>query len=230
MSVAIRVLALAAALATAACGATTNGSSGSTSAPVYVPPTSGRPTTTANTAPTEVNQSAYGVIPAGQELDVRLGTTLSSKTAKVEQRFDAATVADVVQNGNVLIPAGSTVRGVVSAVDPADRIHRAGSLTLSFDEMNVRGRSYSMRAMATDVYESGGIREEGTTAGIGAGAGAILGGVLGGVKGAILGAVIGAGGAIAATEGKDIELPPGSIVRIRLDSPVSVRSGTRLGW
>jgi hypothetical protein len=80
-----------------------------------------------------------------------------------------------------------------------------------------------MRAMATDVYESGGIREEGTTAGIGAGAGAILGGVLGGVKGAILGAVIGAGGAIAATEGKDIELPPGSIVRIRLDSPVSVR-------
>jgi hypothetical protein len=223
MSAVIRIAALAGALCTVACGATTSGSSGGTNAPIYTPPTSGRPTSTANTTPTEVNQSAYGVIPAGQELDVRLGTTLSSKTAKVEQRFEATTVADVTQNGTVLIPAGSTVRGVVSAVDPADRLHRAGSLTLSFDEINVRGRTHPMRAMATSVFESGGIRDEAGTAGIGAGAGAILGGVLGGLKGAILGAVIGAGGAIAATEGKDIELPAGSIIRIRLDSPVTIR-------
>jgi hypothetical protein len=45
---------------------------------------------------------------------------------------------------------------------------------------------------------------------------------LGGVKGAILGAVIGAGGAIAATDGKDISLPAGSIVRIRMDTPLRV--------
>lgn len=223
MSAVIKIVALAGVLSTVACGATTSGSSGGTNAPIYTPPTSGRPTTTANTTPTEVNSSAYGVIPAGQELDVRLNTTLSSKTAKVEQRFEATTVADVTQNGAVLLPAGSIVRGVVSAVDPADRIHRAGSLTLSFDEINVRGRTYPVRAMATNVFESGGIRDETGTAGIGAGAGAILGGVLGGLKGAILGAVIGAGGAIAATEGKDIELPAGSIIRIRLDSPVTIR-------
>ncbi len=223
MSAVIKIVALAGVLSTVACGATTSGSSGGTNAPIYTPPSSGRPTTTANTSPTEVNSSAYGVIPAGQELDVRLGTTLSSKTAKVEQRFEATTVADVTQNGMVLLPAGSIVRGVVSAVDPADRLHRAGSLTLSFDEMTVRGRTFPMRAMATNVFESGGIRDEAGTAGIGAGAGAILGGVLGGLKGAILGAVIGAGGAIAATEGKDIELPAGSIIRIRLDQPISIR-------
>jgi hypothetical protein len=223
MSAVIKIVLLAGVLSTVACGATTSGSSGGTNAPIYTPPSSGRPTTTANTTPTEVNSSTYGVIPAGQELDVRLGTTLSSKTAKVEQRFEATTVADVTQNGMVLLPAGSIVRGVVSAVDPADRLHRAGSLTLSFDEITVRGRSYQMRAMATNVFESGGIRDEAGTAGIGAGAGAIVGGVLGGLKGAILGAVIGAGGAIAATEGKDIELPAGSIIRIRLDSPVTIR-------
>jgi len=219
----MKIVALAGVLSTVACGATTSGSSGGTNAPIYTPPSSGRPTTTANTTPTEVNSSAYGVIPAGQELDVRLGTTLSSKTAKVEQRFETTTVADVTQNGTALIPAGSMVRGVVSGVDPAGRLDRAGSLTLSFDEMTVRGRTYPTRAMATNVFESGGLREEKGTAGIGAGAGAILGGVLGGLKGAILGAVIGAGGAIAATEGKDIELPAGSIIRIRLDSPVSIR-------
>ena len=223
MSAVKRLIVLAGVLGTVACGATSNGTAGSTSAPVYVPPTSGAPSTTANTNPTEVNDSRYGVIPAGQEFDVRLGTTLSSGTAKVEQRFETTTVADLTQNGNVLVPAGSIVRGVVSAVDPADRIHRAGSLTLSFDELTSRGRTYPLRAMATNVFESGGIREEGGTADIGAGAGAVVGGIIGGVKGAILGAVIGAGGAIAATEGKDIELPAGSIVRIRLDQPVTVR-------
>jgi hypothetical protein len=223
MSAVKKFVALVGVIGTVAFGATSSGTSGSTSAPVYVPPTSNRPSTTANTTPTEVNGSAVGVVPAGQELDVRLGTTLSSKTAKVEQRFEATTVADLMQNGRVLIPAGSTVRGVVSAVDPADRLHRAGSLTLSFDEMSVRGRTYPIRGMATNVFESGGIREETGTAGIGAGAGAVVGGILGGLKGAILGAVIGAGGAIAATEGKDIELPAGSIIRIRLDQPVTTR-------
>jgi len=223
MSAVIRIAALAGILSTVACGATTNGSQGGTSAPVYTPPAANRPSTTANTAPTEVNSSQYGVIPAGQELDVRLGTTLNSGTAKVEQRFEATTVADLMQNGMVLIPAGSTVRGVVSAVDPADRLHRAGSLTLSFDEMTVRGRTYPIRAMATNIFESRGLRDETGTAGIGAGAGAVVGGLLGGLKGAILGAVIGAGGAIAATEGKDVELPAGSIIRIRLDAPVTTR-------
>ena len=87
----------------------------------------------------------------------------------------------------------------------------------------VRGRNHNIRGMATQVFESGGIRDEAGTAGVGAGVGGVVGGILGGVKGAVLGAVIGAGGAIAATEGKDVNLPAGSIVRVRLDSPVSVR-------
>jgi uncharacterized membrane protein len=76
--------------------------------------------------------------------------------------------------------------------------------------------------MATQVFESRGIREEAGTAGVGAGVGGVIGGLIGGLKGAVLGAVIGAGGAIAATEGKDIHLPAGSIIRIRLDSAVNV--------
>jgi hypothetical protein len=104
MSGVVRMFALASVIASVGCGATTSGSSGSTSAPVYTPPSSNAPTTTANTTPTEVNSGQDGVIPSGQELDVRLGTTLSSKTAKVEQRFEATTVADLTQNGRVLVP------------------------------------------------------------------------------------------------------------------------------
>ena len=180
-------------------------------------------TTTAPAGPTEVNASRRGTIPAGQELDVRLQSALSSETAAAEQRFEAVTAADVTQDGAVLIPAGSSVRGVVTDVKRPGRVDRVGSLTLSFDQLTVRGSNYPIRAMATQVFESGGIRDEAGTAGVGGGAGAIIGGILGGLKGAVLGAVIGAGGAIAATEGKDVNLPAGAIVRIRLDSPVNVR-------
>ena len=213
----IQVVAVAGAVAAAACGATRRD-------PVYTPPPSTTGVSqTAPAGPTEVNASERGVIPAGQELDVRLQTALSSETAAPEQRFEAVTAVDITQNGSVLIPAGSVVRGVVSSVKPAGRVDRVGSLTLSFDQITVRGRSYPIRGMATQVFESGGIREETGTAGVGAGAGAVLGGLLGGVKGAVLGAVIGAGGAIAATDGKDITLPAGSVIRIRLDTPVNVR-------
>ena len=217
MCVLIRTAALLSALTAVACGATT-----ANYPPVSTPPTSNRPTTTAPTSPVEVNTSSRGEIPVGQELDVRLLSTLSSETSTVEQRFEATTVVDLLQNGRVIVPAGSVVRGVISGVKKAGRIDRTGSLTLSFDRIIVYGRESPIRGTATNVFESGGIREEVGTAGIGAGAGAVIGGLLGGVKGAILGAVIGAGGAIAATDGKDITLPAGSIIRIRLDSPVYV--------
>ena len=47
----------------------------------------------------------------------------------------------------------------------------------------------------------------------------LLGGILGGVKGAMVGVLIGGGGIVAATPGKDVELAPGTILRVRLDQP-----------
>jgi hypothetical protein len=205
---------LLSAIATFGCGATT---SQTTPRTTPQPPPQVEPS-----GPTEVNSSARGVIPVGQELDVRLQNALSSETATVEQRFEATTAVDLMQDGRVLVPAGSTVRGVVSDVKRPGRVDRVGSLTLSFDRMTVRGREYTIRGMATNVFESRGIRDEVGTAGAGAGVGGVIGGLIGGLKGAVLGAVIGAGGAIAATEGKDIQLPAGSIIRIRLDSAVNV--------
>ena len=186
------------------------------------PPRTSDVTSTAPTAPETVPSAERGAVPVGQEMDVRLGTSLSSETATVEQRFEATTVVDLIQDGRVLVPAGSVVQGVVVDVDKAGRVDRDGALTLAFDRMRVRGREYEMRATATQVFESRGIRAEAGTAGVGAGVGGIVGGIIGGVKGAILGAVIGAGGAIAATDGKDISLPAGSIVRIRMDTPIRV--------
>jgi hypothetical protein len=181
------------------------------------------PVGTVGSGPVEVDESTRGVLPVGQEIDVRLQDTLSSKTAKVEQRFTATTVVNLEQDGRVLVPAGSSVRGFVSSASAAGNIDRTGNMTLAFDELTVNGREYPLRAMATGAFESRGIRDEAGTVGTAGAVGAVVGGIIGGLKGAVIGAVVGAGGVIAATEGKDVELPAGTIVRIRLDSPVRVR-------
>jgi len=162
-------------------------------------------------------------VPVGAELDVRLQAPLSSDTAQVEDRFTATTIVDLNSGNRALIPAGSVVRGVVTGVDKAGRVERRGRLVLSFDQITVNGRSYPIHATLTQALESEGIRGEVGKIGAGAGVGAIIGGILGGFKGALAGILIGAGGTVAATEGKDVELPAGTVLRLRFDSPVTVR-------
>ena len=168
-------------------------------------------------------QTTASVIPVGTEMDVRLQTTLDSDTAQVEQRFEATTVVDLYRGSDVLIPAGSIVRGVVSSVQRAGRVERRGSMTLSFDQITVRGRSYPMRGTVTQALQGEGLKGEAGRIGTGAGVGAVIGGILGGVRGALLGILIGGGGTIAATEGTDVRLPAGTVLRVRLDSPPDIR-------
>jgi TolA-binding protein len=162
-------------------------------------------------------------IPVGQEIDARLQQELSSDNAQVEDRFEATTVVDLSEGNKVLIPAGSVMRGIVSSVNRATRTDRRGSLTVSFDQITVNGRNYPMRGTVTQALESEGIRGEAARIGAGSAVGAIIGGIIGGVKGALLGVLVGGGGTIAATEGKDVTLPAGTILRVRLDTPPDIR-------
>jgi TolA-binding protein len=162
-------------------------------------------------------------VPAGQEIDVRIERELNSGTTQVEDRFNATTMVDLYQGNDVLIPAGSTLRGVVSSVNKATRTDRKGSMTVAFDQIAIRGRSYPIHGTVTQALESEGIKGEAAKIGTGAGVGAILGGILGGAKGALLGILIGGGGTIAATEGKDVALPAGSVLRVKFDQPFLVR-------
>jgi hypothetical protein len=161
-------------------------------------------------------------VPVGAEIDVRLQSELTSKTAQVEDRFEATTVLNVDNAERILIPAGSLLRGIVSSVDSAGRLDRTGRLTLTFDQITIRGHSYPIRATVIQALESEGIRGEAGRIGTGAGIGAVLGGILGGLKGVLTGILVGGGGVIAATEGKDVTLPAGTILRVRLDTPLSV--------
>jgi hypothetical protein len=174
-------------------------------------------------APRPAAQGRRGEVPAGTDIDVRLEKELSSSTAQVEDRFTATTAVDLYQGNEVLIPAGSTLRGVVSSVNKATRTDRKGSLTVAFDQITVHGRAYPIHATVQQALESEGIKGEAGKIGAGAGVGAIIGGILGGAKGALLGVLIGGGGTIAATEGKDVTLPANTVLRVRLENPLQIR-------
>lgn len=160
-------------------------------------------------------------VPVGTEVDVRLQTSLNSGTAKVEQRFEATTVVDYLVGGKVVIPAGSMVRGFVSSVRAAGKVDRRGSITLSFDEIRVATRTYRLRASVTQAIDRK-VGEDTARIGAGAAVGAIIGGLIGGGKGALLGVLVGGGGTMAATEGTDVDLPAGTILRLRLDQTLDV--------
>ncbi|MDO8677749.1 MAG: hypothetical protein Q7R30_04195 [Acidobacteriota bacterium] len=159
-------------------------------------------------------------IPSGTEVDVRLQSRLDSKTAMVEDRVEATTLVDLYQGNDLLVPAGSLLVGHVTAVEKATRLERKGSITVEFSRLTVNGRTRDVDATVTQALESGGLKDEAARIGTGAGVGAIIGGILGGVKGAIAGILIGGGGVVAATEGKDVELEPGTVLRVRFDSNV----------
>lgn len=183
---------------------------------------SGRTTPSGSAAPSAGVSGTHDV-PVGTEIDVRIQQALNSGTAQVEDRFEATTMVDLRQGERILVPAGSTLRGIVSSVNKAGRIERKGSMTVAFDRITVKGRDYPIRATVTEAIESEGIKGDAAKIGVGAGVGAIIGGILGGAKGAIAGILIGGGGTIAATEGKDVDLPSGTVLRVRLDSGLNLR-------
>jgi hypothetical protein len=172
---------------------------------------------------TTTSRSGDDDVPVGTEFDVRLQSALSSDTAQVEDRFDATTLVDLVSEDRVVVPAGSVMRGVISSVKKAGRLERTGSLTVTFDRLTVGQQSFPIRATVTDAIESEGIRGEVGRIGAGAGVGAVIGAILGGARGALAGILIGGGGTIAATEGKDVRLEPGTVLRVRMDTALNLR-------
>ncbi|MEW6320970.1 MAG: hypothetical protein AB1635_07765 [Acidobacteriota bacterium] len=183
-----------------------------------VPGGTPRPAPTAGGATADAS-----TVPVGTEIDLRLQTALSSGTAQVEDRFEATTTVDLRRNGTVLIPAGSVVRGVVTDVKSAGRVDRKGSLSLSFDQITIAGRTYPIRGTMTEALEGGGYREDADKIGTGAAVGGIIGGILGGFRGVLTGILIGGGSVVAATDGQQVTLAPGTVLRMRLDTALTVK-------
>jgi hypothetical protein len=157
----------------------------------------------------------------GAEILVRLEEGLSSKTARVEDRFEASIFRPVRADGVVAIPAGVTVKGTVRYVEAARRPSKEGRLDLEFGALYLDPLRVDMAGHVIAVGSEGDPRRV-NKAGVGATLGGILGAILGGGKGAFIGSVLGAGGAVVGTKGDDVDLPAGTILTVVLDRPLVI--------
>lgn len=200
--------------------------------PAPLPTPQPRPSPEPAPPPAPQPRVVTSTVSMGTTMALTLNETLSTETNRVGDSFTATLQSPVTDGGgNVLIPAGATVRGRLTAVDRSGHVGETGMIKLVFEAVSFGGRSYPLDATVVRAHPQRSNRtstgESAAKVAGGAAAGAILGRVLGKstsstVKGAVIGAA--AGTAIAmGTADVDVVLPAGSEMVIRLDAPVEIR-------
>jgi hypothetical protein len=166
------------------------------------------------------------VVPADAVLGLQVERTVTSETARVEDRVEARVTRDVRVGDRVAIPAGSVVQGSVMEVERGGKIKERARLGIRFHTVVLAdGSRLSIRT--DSVVREGASPANESAAKIGGAAvgGAILGAILGGGKGAVIGGSVGAAGGTAAqmAGGRNpAVLPAGTTVSVRVQQPVSV--------
>lgn len=170
-------------------------------------------------------------VASGTSIRLTLDQQLSTKTNQQGDLFTATVASDVMADGYAAIPAGSVVRGRVTAVQKSGSPGEAAVLKVAFDEVTVDGTTYPVQFTVTEaeptVEGRSSTGEKVGKIGVGAAAGAILGRVIGGdATGTIVGGAIGAAAGTAivlGTEDADAVLAEGSPMTVTVDAPITVR-------
>ncbi len=166
------------------------------------------------------------VVPAESVLGLQLETSLNSERAQIEDRVDAKVTRDVRVGNRVAIPAGTRAIGSVVMVGRGGKVKDRASIAIKFNTL-VLADSTRLAINTDAVYREGESPASKSAAKIGGAAvgGAILGAILGGGKGAAIGGSIGAAGgttAVMAGDRATVVLPAGTLVTVRMLSPVTV--------
>jgi hypothetical protein len=165
--------------------------------------------------------TSHVTVPSGSSLDVTLGTRLSSENARVGDAWTGS-----IASGRDGIPAGSVVRGTVSAVKAARKGDRA-MLDLALSSITVGNRNYRVHG-STEAIIAGSPRARNLGAiGAATAAGAVVGHAIGGSgKGTLIGAIVGGGaatGVVSQTKGWQVVLKSGTALTFTTSEAVAVR-------
>lgn len=166
-------------------------------------------------------------IPAGTELPVVLDTGVGSDTSRVEEPVRAHLSRAVVVDGQPVLAEGSTVSGVVTNATRSGKVKGRAQVGLRFNTLIPRGEDerYQITTAAIGRTAPATKQKDAITIGAPAAGGAIVGGIVGGKKGAAIGGAAGGGAGTAvvlSTRGKEIHLPAGTALRVRLTKPITI--------
>lgn len=168
-------------------------------------------------------------VPSGTKLKIIVETPIDEITSMVDDEFTARTSENVAVDGKVVVPAGSTVIGKISEVNPAKRLHKSGSVRIEFENLttsdgrhvpivaSVLSRSGLLKGKLTkkNALISGATIITPIAAGTGAGLIAGNGSALGPVVGAALGAIAGIA-LFAFQKGNMVDIKAGDDLNIEL--------------
>lgn len=159
-------------------------------------------------------------------LGIRIDQSLSSATARLEDRVTAAVSRDVIIDGRTVLPTGTRLEGNVTLVQPGGKFKGRARLGIRFHTI-VLADGLRVPIQTEALYRDGESATGSTVTKVGGGAaaGAILGGLLGGKRGAIIGAGVGAAGgtaAVVAGDAKEALFQSGTPLTLRLTSPVTL--------
>ena len=165
------------------------------------------------------------VVPSDAVLGLQIEKTITSETARVEDRVEARVTRDVRVGDRVAIPAGSIVQGSVMEVERGGKIKEKARLGIRFHTVIIDGSRLAIKTDAVMREGSSPAGESAAKIGGAAVGGAILGAILGGSRGAVIGGAAGAAGgtaAQAAGQRNAAVLPAGTTVSVRMQQPVTV--------
>src|SRR5579863_729180 len=182
--------------------------------------------------------SAQTPVPAGTALMVRLDTTLASFSNRVGDPFQGRLTQAIVVNGNILLPAGTTVEGRVTKVTEPRRISGKPTIGILPEAVILpTGERYFLDATLVDTNIPGAdVNQEGQFKGLGhdrrdqleAGGGTaggmLVGGLIGGPPGILIGGAVGATSTTVhwLSKHRSATLPAGTTLTLELNRQLTM--------
>ena len=184
------------------------------------------PAAVAPAPPARIRVAREVTIPAGTALRLDLASGIASDSSRVEDTVRATLRQAVAVNGEMVLPAGTELVGIVTDVDDSGRVKGRAHIAYRFNSLRYGGDRYDIETATISHQAEATKKKDATKIAVGAGAGAAIGALLGGGDGAAKGAAIGGAGGtgvVLATKGKEVRLGPGANVNTRLMAPLTVR-------
>ena len=181
----------------------------------------------------------YYTVPADTVIRARMDAQLSSKTARVGDRFTATITEPVYAGSGVeVVPVGGKVLGRVTSVKRAGR-RSPGTINVSFYQIEqpsgsrqaINGSLTTLQTDDVNADNEGGVsgkdtrKRDAVFIGGGAVTGAIIGGIAGGGKGAAIGTILGGAlgtGARVYEKEEEAEVKSGTEFGVILNRAVSL--------
>jgi len=191
--------------------------------------TSGRSLESSDRANARAGSGRNLEAPAGTELVVRTVEMIDSRNTSADQTFAAVVEQDVTNaSDRVIIPERSKAQLIVRQMSSGGATG-SPEMVLDIHSITVDGRRYLVSTSDLTLDGDTGIgKNKRTSEAIGGGAalGTIIGAIAGGGKGAAIGVLIGAAGGAGAqvlTRGREVRVPTETVLRFRLDRPVTLQ-------